>query len=1102
MFRRLFWLCATCVAPFVTLWLGSRALAQPPATPPPIIISEIAWAGTAASSSDEWLELHNRGATAVSLAGWSLAAADGSPAIPLTGTLAAGGFFLLERTDDSTVADVPADQLYTGSLSNAGETLTLRDAAGQLVDTANAAGGPWPAGSSAPDYRSLERRSPTAADDPAGWHSNDGITRRGVDANGAPLNATPRAPNSAWFTAPAADLQVQLTAPVTAVSGRPLTLALRLANAGTLTATAVTLTATLPTAAAYLSHTGGLPAALLPPHVVWHAGTLGPGARRALSLTVHIAPSAAGPLTFTLAAGTPTTETRLANNTATAVIPLTPPGGGQILLDAVFYDGYENGDLDEAVALRNVGAAPVDLAGWQLSDGSQSGTFPAGLALAPGQLAWIAQDAAAFARQFGHPPDAVLPDWPGFSNTGDEVLLRDAAGQLVDALVYEAGDTGLFGWSGTAVYPYAVPGVFAADGQVLYRRRAPATGLPLPDTNTAADWAQATEDAWLGRKVRYPGWDLDAFYLPRRITETAVLTVAVAPDNAYEVLVRAIDQTRHTIAAEALTFENVAIGEALVRAAARGVSVTVLLEGGPIGGIPLPEKYICQQLAAVGGACWFMVNDAAADVSDRYTFLHAKFMLLDGRRVAISSENLSPNSFPSDDKADGTWGRRGILLITDAPGVVAHVQAIFDADFAPAQHADLFRWTAAHPDYGAPPPGYAPVTATGGTTYTILVPAPLVLTGEFAFELVQSPENSLHPTLGLLGLVNRAGAGDTVLIQQLSERPHWGSSSSTAAADPNLRLEAHIAAARRGATVRLLLDAYFDNPSEALSNSATCRYVNALALDEELDLACRLGNPTGLGIHNKMVLVSVNGRGYVHVGSINGTEQSSKGNRELALQVQSDDAYAMLAALFHEDLIDYAYLPVVYQRSNTPARHVLISEVLYNPSGPDDAEFIELANPTHLAIDLSGYRLGDAVAITDFEDVRIFPTQTVLGPKQSIVVATSATGFYREYGYFPDFEILETETAVPTLLDDPFWGDPATFLQLGNLGDELILRNAQGQIVDSLTYGSGSFPGVTSCPLAPTSGQSLERFPYWLDTQDCSHDFRYWPFPNPGTLPE
>ena len=40
------------------------------------------------------------------------------------------------------------------------------------------------------------------------------------------------------------------------------------------------------------------------------------------------------------------------------------------------------------------------------------------------------------------------------------------------------------------------------------------TGLPVPDTDTAADWAQATAvednglDAINGKKVQYPGWDL------------------------------------------------------------------------------------------------------------------------------------------------------------------------------------------------------------------------------------------------------------------------------------------------------------------------------------------------------------------------------------------------------------------------------------------------------------------------------------------------------------------------------------------------------------------------------------------------------------------
>jgi cardiolipin synthase len=70
--------------------------------------------------------------------------------------------------------------------------------------------------------------------------------------------------------------------------------------------------------------------------------------------------------------------------------------------------------------------------------------------------------------------------------------------------------------------------------------------------------------------------------------------------------------------------------------------VTVLLEEDPSGGIPDQEKYICEQLAAAGGACWFMLNDSARDIFDRYRFLHAKFILVDGERAVISSENLSP----------------------------------------------------------------------------------------------------------------------------------------------------------------------------------------------------------------------------------------------------------------------------------------------------------------------------------------------------------------------------------------------------------------------------------------------------------------------------
>lgn len=1071
------------------------------AVPGDVIISEVAWSGTVASSADEWLELYNNTNAPINLTNWTLQAADGEPDVILNGTIPALGFFLLERTDDSTVSGTIASQIYTGNLSNSGESLMLHDDNGQLIDTANGNDGSWPAGTSSPDYRSMERMAPGDPDIDANWVSNDGITRNGQAANGSPLNGTPGAANSSWPRANEVDLVVRKEGPETAVPGTIITYTLHLANMGSLTATAVQLTDTLPTSLTYIADDSGLPHAQTPPYLVWQIGDLGSSHTLTFTLTAHLALSTTGVLTNALVAATPMTETNLLNNHDTAVTTINPETPA-VLLDAVYYDGYENGDQDEAIALRNLGSSMADIGGWQVQDSNgSSGVLPANTWLQPDGMLWIARNQTAFTRQFGFLPDIVLANWPGFSNDGDAVILRDSNGFLVDVLVYEAGNTTQSGWSGPAVWPYTVSGVFAADGQILYRQRSQVTGLPQPDTNRASDWAQSNGDAINGRKVLYPGWDLDAFFFTQQVTETAVLTIAVAPDNAYPVVLQQLQQAQESIQIEALTFENLGIAQALVAAADRGVSVTVLLEGSPIGGLPDQEKYICQQLAAVHGQCWFMISDSDEDIHDRYRFLHAKFILIDQQRVLISSENLSPNSLPTDDKSDGTWGRRGIILVTDAPGVVQHVRRIFAADFAPASHVDLFSWSVTDPVYGPPAAGFVPITVTGGTTYTIHFPTPMMLSGTFAFELVQSPENSLRNQDGLLGLLQQAGRGDTILVEQLAERPYWGSSTSNPQDDPNPRLEAYINAARRGASVQLLLDSYFNIRSDPLSNTATCHYVNEIARVEDLHITCRLGNPAGLGIHNKMVLVHLNGHGYIHVGSINGTEQAHKGNRELALQVQSDAAYAFLATLFTSDWPHDIYLPVLFNKYVLPAQHVLISEVLYDPYGVDDTEFIELVNPTWHMIDLSDYALGDAVNQTDFEDVRRFPPGVILAAGQTLVVATNATTFFATYGFYPDFEILDTETAVPGLLDDLAWGDPTTFLQLGNQGDEVILRDTADTIVDMLVYGTSVDPYNANCPLVSTANTSLERYPYWRDTDNCQADFRAWPYPSPASLP-
>ncbi len=789
--------------------------------------------------------------------------------------------------------------------------------------------------------------------------------------------------------------------------------------------------------------------------------------------------------------------------TAGALFLLRPRAAGAvlpaILIDSVLYDGNALNDADEAVRLVNVAQSPVDLSGWRLSDGGTAAPLPPGITLGVGEGLWLTGDAAAFRAQFGHDADLELSPWPGFANAGDEVALLDAGGVPVDTLVYRAGDATSPGWNGAALEPYLVSGVFSAEGQILYRKRDQVTGALTVDTNTAVDWAQDRGDVINGRKVRYPGWAGDRFFRPEPLTADAKLTVAVAPDNAYNALVDLIRSARFSVQLASLMLENVPFAQELAAAARRGVAVTILLEGGPPGGITDQERYVCGLIENAGGACWFMIADDARHIHDRYRYMHAKYMIIDGVTAAIGSENFSPDSLPSDDKIDGTWGRRGIFLITDAPGVAAHLAAVF-ADDLDMAHIDLWRWSAADPLYGEPPPGYIPTIASGGITYTVRYPSPMTFLDTHTFEILQAPENALRDVDGLLGLVGRAGAGDRLLIQQLAERPHWGPTTSNAAADPNPRLEAYMAAARRGAKVELMLDAFFDETANTVSNAAACAYVNTIARLERLALRCELGNPTGLGIHNKMVLAQIDGRGYVHVGSINGTELSNKGNREMALQVQSDAAYAYLAELFSRDLTRVVYLPVSMGNFRGPVNRLLISEIVYDTPGPDEAEFVELVNPTEAAIDLTGYALGDAVLMTDFEDRRFFPPETIIEANRPLVVTLSAVAFRAAFGVQPDLEIVNSDPLVPDMIDDPAWGDPKAIFQLGNSGDEVVLWQGS-EIIEVVTYGDGGYPGNVRCELLVAPARTLERFPYWDDTDDCPSDFRGWPFPSPGRLP-
>ncbi|MBI2450444.1 MAG: lamin tail domain-containing protein [Candidatus Nealsonbacteria bacterium] len=155
-----------------------------------VLINEIAWSGTKANSADEWLELYNTTNSTIDLVGWTLKAADDAPSLTFsTSSIPAKGYFLLERTDDTTVNDISADFIYTGALGNDGEKLELRDAGGNLIDFIDNSSG-WAAGQASPNYISMERVNSST------WAGNNRISRNGLDADGNQINGTPRAENS------------------------------------------------------------------------------------------------------------------------------------------------------------------------------------------------------------------------------------------------------------------------------------------------------------------------------------------------------------------------------------------------------------------------------------------------------------------------------------------------------------------------------------------------------------------------------------------------------------------------------------------------------------------------------------------------------------------------------------------------------------------------------------------------------------------------------------------------------------------------------------------------------------------------------------------
>ncbi len=161
-----------------------------------VVISEIAWSGTKASTNDEWLELFNTTDAVINLDGWGLYEKGGETLVlALKGEILPQSFYLIERTDDKVISDINADLVGSfggNGLSNNGEYLVIKNSSGQIVDEVNFSSG-WPAGTTGPDYKSMERINLLGqGSDFNNWITHSGINSNGLDSKDGLILGTPK----------------------------------------------------------------------------------------------------------------------------------------------------------------------------------------------------------------------------------------------------------------------------------------------------------------------------------------------------------------------------------------------------------------------------------------------------------------------------------------------------------------------------------------------------------------------------------------------------------------------------------------------------------------------------------------------------------------------------------------------------------------------------------------------------------------------------------------------------------------------------------------------------------------------------------------------
>jgi hypothetical protein len=489
-------------------------------------------------------------------------------------------------------------------------------------------------------------------------------------------------------------------------------------------------------------------------------------------------------------------------------------------------DPYLAEDPDEYIVISGEG----NLDGLMIADGEGSFRFPPGSA-SHGKVTVVRQGAG-FERGHGIRPDFEwYPSSPDIPDTLTFGAMR-LANSRDELILYE---------NGIVVQDVSWPqDIHPREGQVHYFQNGvwDQRVLLIGQTRLGHDF--------------FPGVSGTAF---------------VSPDCSRAVFKEALSTANHEILVNVYEFTDPEFADMLCTAKERGVNVTLLLEGGPVGGISREEQAVCYRMSRQGIGVYQMVTTDT--VHAPYRFDHAKYIVIDRETVLLTSENFKGTGFPPE----GIKGNRGWGIWLRDGNLARFFAGVFQTDLnGPWIRPLLGRPEKFEESYKEERPSrYKPMAFESATVIPVISPDS---SDEIKFLL----EN----------------ATQSIEIEQA-----YITNGSPGVLNPYL-LSA-IEASRRGVSVRVLLDSYWYNIEEEADNDELAEYINRIARAENLPLSARcidLESDDLLKIHNKGVIVD---RSKVLISSINWNTNSPTFNREAGVIIEEPAVAQYYLTVFEDD---------------------------------------------------------------------------------------------------------------------------------------------------------------------------------------------------------